>query len=81
MEKQRFAASAGKQRKLSAEYFYSNKTSKDGLWQPCKKTASKAYREADPEKSKARSKAWREANPEKVKTAAKDWYADNTEKS
>ena len=62
--------------------FHKNKAKSDGLRYRCKvchRADRKAWREANPEKVKARSKAWREANPEKAKACSKAWYEANRE--
>lgn len=67
----------------SADGFYTDKTSKDGLKASCKQCVSergKAYREANKEQKRAASRRYYLANKDACKARAKKWAENNRER-
>ncbi len=62
-------------KKCQATQKYSN-----GNCRPCQLVKSKAWREANPEKSKAATKAWVIANPTRFKARLAKWDRENPER-
>jgi hypothetical protein len=61
--------------------FSKDSSRKDGLSRLCKscaKAATKAWRIANPERSRAGCAAWKAANPEVARALSRQWYANNT---